>query len=237
MVGAYVDDVFCSESSLLVRSGFRAFKRLCALLGFATSDRKGQKHSKKMHLLGADVTLLEQAIRTSTTAGRAQKLRGEIVTIPNTIVLTPDWASKLRGRLGPPTSLLMGRLGRGMMGPLTQRQYGAHARSLAPDLRRNLLRRYNAVGTLPPRTIPHSLLAPMGSNSDAQGHGRIAMRALFAKDVSISTHLPKWSIDMAFEAESESPIYLSNSPLQFSQRARWLTDPTVIAERVCVMHR
>ena len=94
-VGACVDDVFFFESSLLVRSGFRAFKRLCALLGFATSGRKGQKHSTKTHLLGAEVTLMGQAIRTSTTAERAQKLRGEIVTILNTSVLTPDAASNL----------------------------------------------------------------------------------------------------------------------------------------------
>ena len=99
VVGAYVDDVFCSESSLLVRSGFWAFKRLCALLGFVTSDRKDQRPSMKMHLLGAEVTLLEQAIRTSATTERTQKLRNEIVAIMNTNVLTPAGASKLRGRL------------------------------------------------------------------------------------------------------------------------------------------
>ena len=95
-----------------------------------------------------------------------------------------------------------------MMGPLARRQYGAHARSLTPDLRRNLLWRFNAVGDLPPRTIPLSLLAPMGARADAQGHGHIAMRALFPQDVSISTRLPRWFVDMAFEAESESPVYL-----------------------------
>ena len=190
------------------KSGFWAFGRLCALLGFVTSDRKDRKHLKSMHLLGSDVTLLEQEVRTSTTAGRAQKLRGEIAAILETSALTPAGASKLRGRLRCFTSLLMGRLGRGMMGPSIRRQYGTHARTLTPDLRRNLLWRYNAAGKLPPRTIPLSLLSPLGARSDAQGHGHIAMRALCPRDISISTRLPKWFLEMAFAADAESPIYL-----------------------------
>ena len=47
-----------------------------------------------------------------------------------------------------------------------------------------------------------------GAHSDAQGHGRIASRALLPLGVSISTHLPKWFIEMAFAADAESPIYL-----------------------------
>ena len=50
---AYVDDVFFSESSFVVRSGFRASKRLCGLLSFVISGRKDQKLLKKMHFLGA----------------------------------------------------------------------------------------------------------------------------------------------------------------------------------------
>ena len=95
-----------------------------------------------------------------------------------------------------------------MVGPLIRRQYGARARGLAPELRGDFLRRYNALGALPPATIPLSLFAPTGARSDAQGHGQIAVRALFPKDVSISTHLSNRFIDLAFEAESESPIYL-----------------------------
>ena len=48
----------------------------------------------------------------------------------------------------------------------------------------------------------------MGAHSGPHGHGRIDMGALFPSGVSISTHLPSWSVDIAVEAEAESPIYV-----------------------------
>ena len=92
-----------------------------------------------MHLLGAGVTLLKNAVRTRATEERAGKLRGHIAQELHANCMTPASASKMRGRLGFYTSLLMGRLGRGMMGPLIRRQYGSFAHPLTPDLKRNLL--------------------------------------------------------------------------------------------------
>ena len=48
----------------------------------------------------------------------------------------------------------------------------------------------------------------MGAHSDAQGHGHIATRALLPSDVSVSTHLSQWFVDMALSTEAEPPIYL-----------------------------
>ena len=48
----------------------------------------------------------------------------------------------------------------------------------------------------------------MDARSDAQGHSHIATRALLPSDLSVSTHIPKWFVEMAFGAEEESPIYL-----------------------------
>ena len=162
VVCAYVDDVFCSESSFLPRSGFWAFNRLCSLIGLNTSGRKGQPPSIRMHLLGADVTLLKNAVRTSATRERAREIQDRIAIILKTNRLTTAAANRLRGRLGFYTSLLMGRLGRGMMGPLIRRQYGSRAHLLTSKLKRNLLWWFNAIGTLPPRSIPLTLLSPMG---------------------------------------------------------------------------
>ena len=208
VVCAYVDDVFCSESNYLIRSGFWAFKRLCSILGFVTSDRKDQHPSSSMHLLGAEVSLLANAIRTRSSDGRARKLKCSISKILESNYLSPAGASKLRGKLGFSTSLLMGRLGRGMMGPSARRQYGANVSSLAIHLKRNLLWWFNAIGTLPPRTIPLAMLSPYGAHSDAQGFGHVAARARVPSDYTISTHLPLWFIEMAVAAEGESPIYL-----------------------------
>ena len=58
----------------------------------------------------------------------------------------------------------------------------------------------------------------MGAHSDSQGHGHIATRALLPNDVSISTHLPKWFLEMAFASDAEFPIYL------FELAATALTD-------------
>ena len=157
---------------------------------------------------GVEVTLLKQAAQTSATLGRPRKLRSEIIEILQNNLLSPAGASKLRGRLGFFTSLLVGRLGRGMMGPLIRRQYGTYARTLTPELRRNLLWRRNAIQRLPPRLVPLALFSPMGAHSDAQGHGHVAMRALFPLGVSISTHLPAWFVELTNAADAESPIYI-----------------------------
>ena len=127
-----------------------------------------------MHLLGADVALLKNAIRTRATDERARALRDHVAQALRTNCLTPDAASKLIGRLGFPTSLLMEKLGRGMMGPLIRRQYGSKAYLLTSELKRNLLWWHNAIGALHPRSIPITLLPPTGAQPDAQGRGHVA---------------------------------------------------------------
>ena len=94
------------------------------------------------------------------------------------------------------------------MGPLIRRQYGANVAAMDCDLNRNLLWRLNAIGALPPRSIPLTMLAPMGAHSDAQCFGHGASRAVLLVDLDASAHLPQWFIDMAFGDENESPIYL-----------------------------
>ena len=207
-VGAYFEDVFCAESSFLAKSGFCDFERLRSLLGFNASGRKDQVHLESMHLLGDEVTLLKNAIRTRATDERARKLRSLIAQALRDNYLTPSAASKLRGRLGFYASLHMGRLGRGMMGPLIRRQYGSYARCLTPEPERDLFWRHNAIGTLSPRSIPLTLFCPMGAHPDPQWRGHIATRALLPNDVSISTHLPKWCLEMAFGADADPPVYL-----------------------------
>ena len=93
------------------------------------------------------------------------------------------------------------------MAQLARRQYGSGSHLLTPGLERNLLLRYNTIGTLRPMSIPLTLLPPVGAHSDAQGHGHIASRAMLPNDVSISTHLPKWFVEMAFASDAEAHIY------------------------------
>ena len=69
------------------------------------------------------MSLLRDAIRDSAGRSRILKLRSHIAQALHLDFLTPDAASKLRGRLGFYASLLMGKLGRGMIGPLVTLQY------------------------------------------------------------------------------------------------------------------
>ena len=94
-----------------------------------------------------------------------------------------------------------------MKGPLIRRQYDSNAYSLTSALKRNLLWRHNAIGALPPRSIPLTLFPPMGARSDAQGRGHIAARSLIPSDVSVSTHLPMRFVEMSFSTDDEPPIY------------------------------
>ena len=53
-----------------------------------------------------------------------------------------------------------------------------------------------------------NLDTPVGSHSDAQGFGHIAARALLPGDITVSLRLPSWFVDMTFDLENESPIFI-----------------------------
>ena len=118
-VGAFVDDFCCAECAKIAKSGFWAFKHLCRLLGFVTPDKKDQAPSISLALLGAEISLSRDAIRAQASTQRVLKIKGRIAHALRLNFLTPAAARKLRGKLGFYTSLLMGKLGRGIMGPLS----------------------------------------------------------------------------------------------------------------------
>ena len=102
----------------------------------------------------------------------------------------------------------MAKLRHGMMVPLILRQYGSNAYFRTSELKRNIPRRHNAIGVLHPRSIPPNLLTKMGAHLGAHGHGHIDACALLPSDLSVSTNLPQWFVEMAFAADEEPPIYL-----------------------------
>ena len=172
--GAFFDDVYCAEPSPLAQSGFWAFKRLCQITGFPTSDHKGHPPTTDLLLLGALIALGDSPIRAQIRPDRVDKPKSHIAQAFRTNYLTPAAASKLRGEIGFYTSLLPGELGRGMMGPLIRRQYCGVSHRLNRKLTRNLARRYSDIGNLPRRVTPYSTHQPVGAHTDAQGFGHIA---------------------------------------------------------------
>ena len=207
-VGAFAGDVYCAENVRIVNAGFWAFKQLCRLVGFNTSDKKDHAPSGDISLLGAEVYLLCDAIRAQAITQRVRKIKGHIDHALQLNFLTRAAARKLRGRLGFYTSLLMGKLGRGVMGPLILRQYRPRTTKLTRALKMCLIWRYNALGSLPPRAKPFSLLPPVGAHSDAQGLGQISCRVLIDSVSTCHPHLHEWFVRMAEKAEGESSIYL-----------------------------
>ena len=136
--GAFADDVFCVESHRIATSGFWAFKQLCEITGFPTSPKKDQPPSTRMVLLGAEVSLHDRHAQAEIRTDRKDRLKEQISRICDSNCLTPAAASKLRGKLGFYSSLLAGKLGRGMMGPLITRQYKQRETKLNPALTRCL---------------------------------------------------------------------------------------------------
>ena len=59
-----------------------------------------------------------------------------------------------------------------------------------------------------PKTIQLYFYSPIWARSDAQGRGRVAMRALSAIDVSTTRAFTEVVRGMAFAADAEPPIYL-----------------------------
>ena len=71
-VGAFVEDVFCVDRSAVCQSGFCDFERFCAIVGFATSDKKDHPTCARTVLLGAEVQLPEHEILAAPRADRTE---------------------------------------------------------------------------------------------------------------------------------------------------------------------
>ena len=93
-----------------------------------------------------------------------------------------------------------------MMGPLIKRQYRQGGFLLSPELHRNLIWRFSAIGNLKPRTAPFKQLKPVGAHTDAQGHGHIAAAHYASSRNSLHFHLPRRFCDLAESVPAEWPI-------------------------------
>ena len=92
------------------------------------------------------------------------------------------------------------------MAPLIARQYRQRKHTLTPELTRNLVWRYSALGGLPPRTTPFVFSEPVGAHADAQGFGRIAALFRHRGKATVSLHLHDWLAELANAIPGESPI-------------------------------
>ena len=155
-----------------------------------------------MALLLDNVQIVENGIRASPRADRVGGIRGRVAQALHLSRLTPDAANMLIAKLGFYPTLLMGKLGRGMVGPLITRQYWRRNNRLTQRLRMCFFWQYTAVYSLPPRTTPFLLRPPLG----APGH--IAAKFGLPDTKTITHHLPECVRTTATKAEGESPVYL-----------------------------
>ena len=147
-------------------------------------------------------------VQAEVRSDRRERLKTLIMDALTADCLSPAAASKLRGKLGFYSSLLAGKLGRGMMGPLIRRQYRFRGTNLSPELKRNLVWWYSALGNLRPRTAPSKQKKPIGAHTDAQGFGHIAAVYVSSPRRMVHVHLPRRFCEMAEKTEGGSPIFL-----------------------------
>ena len=233
-VAAFVGDVFCDEPASASTIGRWAFKRLEALIGFLAYDKKGEKPTSALPILGDHVAIGDTSFCAAARPESVAKLRGHISQALRANCLTSAAASKLRGKLGFYTSLLDGKIGRGVMGPLIARQYLQRGNSLDTRLRRNLLWRYGALGNLPPRVTPYHYYSPVGAHTGAQGLGRISAVFTGENKTVVPTHLPVWFTTMATALPDESPVFiyeLCASVIMARLALNWSRDE----QRTCVL--
>ena len=95
-VGSFLYDVYCAGNIAIDKSGFWAFDQICRLVGFNTSGKKGQAPSSDLSLLGAEVSLLRDAVRSQPGRQRVLKLRSHIDQALQLNCLTPSAARKMR---------------------------------------------------------------------------------------------------------------------------------------------
>ena len=104
---AYFDSVLYPDRSFLGEAGFCAPNRPSPFSG-SIIRTGGVKFLRQLCALGANVTLLKNAIRTRATDERSPKLRGRIHQCLRANSLTPAASSMLRERLGVYTSVPRG---------------------------------------------------------------------------------------------------------------------------------
>ena len=120
--------------------GFWAFKQLFLTLGFHTPPKKDQPTTAEMVLLGYVAPIRDTFADAAVRDGSIAKTKSNISHDLSMNFLTPEAARKLwGGGLRFYTSVLPGKLGRGMMASSIKRQYIQRGPQLSNELRRNLV--------------------------------------------------------------------------------------------------
>ena len=181
-----------SNTEELPKSGFWAFGTSCSLSGIATTDRNAQPPNAQMHLVGAEIFLTPKYAMARADHTWVRQIQGAVIAIITRGTVSPSDDSKLGGRLGFLTSLLMVEIGRAMMIPLVKRQYASNGCPLSDGLRSNWDCRFPAFASLPPRITPLVFRSSAGAHSDAQGKCQADARFNYRKTTTIAFRLPRF---------------------------------------------
>ena len=133
--GFFADDLYSCGNYESAMSSFRTARRLIEIMGLNLAPKKDQGPASKIILLGAELHIKNDTVAAGISKTRANNISELLRNILNKNKLSPGLAAKIRGKLSFATSLGFGRIGRGMLRPIAQRQYSSGIATLGPELR------------------------------------------------------------------------------------------------------
>ena len=135
LVQHYVDDFWIVDTVPNAPSGHRAYRELMKLVGFQLEESKTTSPAAQIELLGLGLQFGAapgDPYRVRVTPARRKKLRTMIRDVLRAGVLSPGEAGKLAGRLGFAAGGLFGRVGRGYLRALYNRQHDTEPKPEGP---------------------------------------------------------------------------------------------------------
>ena len=169
-----------------MHSAFSAANEIITLRGFNLEESKDQPPAPSISLLVSTLTLHDGHVTTALTPVRMANLSRELKLRLDKDTLKPGAASKLRGEISFATSLLAGRYGRALLGPIKARQQQREEdmRTLSQPLQQTLQWRLDFLPRVPPRTVQLRHTNPAFAHADASGPGH---RGIVSIDNRITT--------------------------------------------------
>ena len=129
VLAVYVDDCCATEPKTTAGPALSAILAMCQIFGLFAEQSKTATPTTQLKLLGASISIFDTHIATALAADKRDALVLDIRNFLRTNRLTPAQAAKIRGRLGFAQSLMFGRMGRALAGPLSDRQYSKGGRT------------------------------------------------------------------------------------------------------------
>jgi hypothetical protein len=119
----YVDDLFMAVPEAMGPTARKILEQTVASLGWTLQPDKTEGPASKLTILGVDVSIEANAVHLRCEPAKARRWIQDIQTALDSDSLTNKQAMKMAGRLNFAAGCVFGRVGRGFLRPIYNRQY------------------------------------------------------------------------------------------------------------------